>query len=137
MVATRWLRFLVLAGMVLTLAAVPAGAGPCGHCDRGLPCPRTQPSPSAPGHACCDGGADEAAPVDISLSAARCDCGGDPPPAVVAADPAAGAAQLAVAPVGGPTLSAAASQRAVLAARQPPAPPPPAPFYLLDCAFLI
>ncbi|MCU0233317.1 MAG: hypothetical protein MUE90_04720 [Thermoanaerobaculales bacterium] len=129
------LRLSVIA-LLLALNAPLASAGPCGHCDRGLPCPRIDLPAAADDRPCCGGGA-EAGPARSSLGAARCECGGDPPPAVAACGPPPAGPALAATPAGEATPPTASSRRASAASRHPPAPPPPAPVFLLDCAFLI
>ena len=122
--------------LLLALSAPLATSGPCGLCDRGLPCPRMDPSPAAADHGCCKGG-DSASPGGHSLGSARCDCGGDPPPAVTAGGSVPAGPLLAETPADEATLPAAVSRPASAASRRPPAPPPAAPVFLLDCAFLI
>jgi hypothetical protein len=105
---------LLLPGLVL---AAPT-AGPCGHCDSGVPCPRTAvPEVKTDPHSCCDSN-DETPPVP-SFGSADCDCGREASPAVTADAP----------------LASVAAPAAVTFAGQP-APPPARPVFLIDCAFL-
>jgi hypothetical protein len=136
MVFSQVLRLAVLVGLVVSLGTSLGTVGPCGHCDRGLPCPRIDLSATADDHGCCSS-SDSASSGGHSLGSARCECGGDPPPAVTAGGPAPVGPLLAEAPAGESNLPAAGSQHASAASRRPPAPPPTPPVFLLDCAFLI
>jgi hypothetical protein len=113
--------------------------GPCGLCERGLPCPSmVQDKDSSADHACCDVMArDRSDSVPgISLGRSGCDCGRPAigvAPAVEWPLVVAGASPQAVAVIP-PTRAAHAA--GTFDAGRPPAPPPSPPLYLVDCSFL-
>ena len=138
MCMSSWKLFrtaVVVALLLPGLALAAPTAGPCGHCDRGEPCPRTESvEPASETHSCC-GEPDEAQPP-ASLGSAICDCGREAPPAVTADT----APLLETATAYAPRTLAAASVSASGAATTCPigerAPPPTPPVFLIDCAFL-
>jgi hypothetical protein len=122
---------LLLPGLVL---AAPT-AGPCGHCDSGVPCPRTAvPEVKTDPHSCCDSN-DETPPVP-SFGSADCDCGREASPAVTADAPPSFESAAADAPVAVLTSPASVAAPAAVTFAGQPAPPPARPVFLIDCAFL-
>lgn len=121
----------LLPGLVL---AVPV-AGPCGLCERGLPCADMgTAAPQKAAHACC-GSTDDAASRP-SLSASTCDCGRKAPATLATAHkpptdsaPAVGVEETTVA-------THARAGELVSGAARPPAPPPSPPLFLTACSFL-
>lgn len=121
----------LLPGLVL---AMPV-AGPCGLCERGLPCADMEPAdPQGADHSCCRS-ADDAADRQ-SLSASTCDCGRRLPATLAAAHKPA--ADSEPAPCVGEAAGLPQARVGSLAcvAAGPPAPPPSPPLFLVVCSFL-
>lgn len=126
---------MVVAGLLPGLVLAVPVAGPCGLCDRGLPCADMEPAKSqGAAHSCC-GSTDDAA-ARQSLSPSTCDCGRKAPATLASAHkpptdsgPAVGADEASGAPQArvGSLVSGAA---------RTPAPPPSPPLFLIACSFL-
>jgi hypothetical protein len=131
------LRIAALALVLPGLVAAAASPGPCGHCDRGVPCPRAEMSHNAPSqHACC-GDETATAPSAPSLASSGCDCGREAPLAVTADQVASPELVAAARTDHGEAASRGSGRVTARCLDRPPAPPPSHPTYLLDCAFLI
>ena len=123
---------LLLPGLV---AALPP-QGPCGLCERGLPCATMELAGAERlAHGCCSGATDET-PGQAPQQIVECDCGRPAPPATATA-------QGAVPEPGDPGLSRGAADAVtdrhaalVVVSSAPPAPLPSPPLFLAACAFL-
>jgi hypothetical protein len=126
---------MVIAGLVPGLVFAAPFQGPCGLCERGLPCADMEPgNREAAAHSCC--GATDDATDQESLSASACDCGRSSPATLAAAHtpvtdsaPSLGVNEASGAPQ-------ARAGELVSGAARPPAPPPSPPLFLIACSFL-
>ncbi len=126
---------MVVAGLLPGLVLAAPVAGPCGLCDRGLPCADMEPARSqGASHSCC--GSTDGAAERQSLSPSTCDCGRKAPATLAAGNqpptdsaPAVGADQASGAPQ-------ARVGSLVSGAVRPPAPSPSPPLFLIACSFL-
>ena len=135
--AMRLSTFAIVALLLPGLALAAPIAGPCGRCDQGTLCPGMETAPQAPpAHSCCSEAASETSTAP-SLGSSNCDCSRETPPAVVA-NPAptvkTGTADVPRAELVAP---ASPTRAATVRFTSAPAPPPAAPFFLIDCAYLI
>jgi hypothetical protein len=132
-------RAFVMALIVPGLALAASVPGPCGQCERGLPCPSMVQGKDAPAdHACCDVTAKDRSDSvpGMSLGRSDCDCGRPAigvAPAVEWPQVVAGASLRTPAVV---PSTQAGHPAGTFDAGRPPAPPPSPPLYLVDCSFL-
>jgi hypothetical protein len=121
----------LLPGLVL---AVPV-AGPCGICDRGLPCADMESARSqGAAHSCC--GSTDDASARQSLSPSTCDCGRQAPATLAAAhqSPTDSGPAVFVDQDSGPPQARVCSLAGGVV--RPPAPSPSPPLFLIACSFL-